>query len=291
MSTYAIVRAHAIFKRILYERYLEIYKVLEIGASEELRNILREYFIRRIEIDNIKLAIRAKVANRKITPRELSPIKVCIDLEKIVKARDIRSLIDYAKRCYPSIKDAYRIYEETRVIDPVEVSLDVDYYRRIKDVALDAGLYSIEKLVNEEIELKWLKWALNFKLRKNIKPEHYLGLLNKLSCPLSAWMTLDLYEENINNFIRKLRRYKKYYELMIDLEHLIAKREYVLLDLAFKKAFYKIIGKYVKENPLDPVYVFSIILLIKREIDNLLTIFLSKEAKFSREETLSFIIV
>jgi len=280
-----------VFKRVLYEKYLNLYKTLEMGVSEDYRSFLREYILGKLELENIRYSIRMIITNRRITVRNILPVRVYISPSSLVKVKNLRMLITLLERAYPSVKRAYTLYRKLMIPDILECSIEADYYDRVEKEISRRDLDLEGKLLDEEKGLRWLKWAINFKLRGNLKPEDYLPLLNRFSSTLSSKLTPSIIGVDVGTLVREISSIRKYRSLSLTLGSLISRREYMLIDVVLASVLHKVLKEYIVKEPLNVVYVTSILLLVEIEVRNILTIYLSKKVGLDWREILPYLIV
>ncbi len=150
----------------------------EVGWHAELLNDLRgsekelvAHFLEKYEIENLKTSLRIREGKRggedmKYLVREDLPHS--LPYQAISEAASIEDALSYISRSpfFDSISAVIDDYRERGTLFPIEINLEIDYYKRLKEMVERLSKKDREiarRLVGLEIDQKNLGWLIRLK--------------------------------------------------------------------------------------------------------------------------------
>ncbi len=171
----ALLPVEKAFERNLVNAYDRVIRSLD-GPPR----VLVERMLNRFEVDNLKAILRGVVAGSspEEVRRNLLPLgrRSQLPLDDLLAARSVAEVIDslgnlhYAR----TLRDALERYERERSLFPLEVALDLDYYRHLWS-AVEALSPSDRAVASRMMGIRYdvinVDWMLRYKAIYHLSPE------------------------------------------------------------------------------------------------------------------------
>ena len=162
-------------ERLLLEREIEWHAEL-LGDLKGAEKALVSTFLEKYEIENLKTALRIREGHRDLEEMKYMvrrQLPHSLPYQAIAEAGSLEEAVSYlhGSPYLSAINAVFDDYKEKKTLFPVEINLEIDYYRRLKEKVADLGKRDREiarKLVGLEIDRKNLAWLIRLKFYYDI---------------------------------------------------------------------------------------------------------------------------
>jgi vacuolar-type H+-ATPase subunit C/Vma6 len=278
-------------ERHLIEQEIQWHAEL-LGDLRGAERTLVEHFLEKYEIENLKTALRIREGSRgedemKYVVRKELPHS--LPLQAITDAGSLEETFTYlAGTPYlESVKRVLDDYHQRGTLFPVEISLEIDYYKRLKKKveALSKRDRTIAmNLVGLEIDQKNIGWLIRLKFYYDVP----IGELFDYNIPGGYRMTTDRLREAFKaETLRDVlsvaleKSYSRASDILIQKEEL---SKLYLLEIILWNYLIVEAKKTLGGFPFTIGTVLSYLILKRTEIRNIITILNGKVYKMGRSE-------
>jgi len=227
-------------ERLLLEREIEWHSEL-LGDVKGAEKALISTFLEKYEIENLKTALRIREGHRDLGEMKYMvrrQLPHSLPYQAIAEAGSLEEAVSYlhGSPYLAAINAVFDDYREKKTLFPVEINLEIDYYRRLKEKVAALGKRDraiARKLVGLEIDRKNLAWLIRLKFYYDVP-------------------TGDLFEYNIPGG----------YRMTDDRLRASFKAESIkdVLNLALEKSFKNASEILMRGEELSKLYLLEIIL-------------------------------
>jgi vacuolar-type H+-ATPase subunit C/Vma6 len=278
-------------ERMLLEREIEWHYEL-LRDLRDAEKALVEHFLEKYEIENLKAALRIREGRR-----DLGELKYLVrrslphslPYQAIAEAASLEDALGYVVGTpfQEAIKAVIGDYKEKGTLFPVEINLEIDYYRRLQERVEALRKRDREvarRLVGLEIDQKNLGWLVRLKFYYNVPT----GDLMEYNIPGGFRMTRDRLRQSFKaESIREVlnltveRSFKNASELLARGEEL---SKLYLLEIILWNFLIAEAKKTLGGFPFTIGTVLSYLILKRTEIRNIITILNGKVYRMDRSE-------
>ena len=276
-------------ERLLLEREIEwhseLLKDLK-GAERELVS----HFLEKYEIENLKTALRIREGHRDLEEMKYMVRKRLphsLPYQAITEAGSLEDAVSYMTGTpyHDAIYSVMDDYMEKKTLFPVEINLEIDYYRRLKNQVAALGKRDraiARKLIGLEIDRKNLAWLIRLKFYYDVPT----GDLFEYNIPGGYRMTTDRLRqsfkaESINEVLGLAleKSLKNTSEILVQGEEL---SKLYLLEIFLWNYLIAEAKRTLGGFPFTIGTVLSYLILKRTEIRNIITILNGKVYKMDR---------
>lgn len=157
------------------------YEKLISVTQNNIRDLLRELW-RRFELDNLKAILRHLAEERPVPVEDLIvPLRNSeLPLDELSEATDLEAAASILSDTVygPPLADALPRYESERTLFPVEVALDLNYWRRVWRTANSLGGEDRKwatQLVGTRLDRLNVTWAFRFRIYYRLSEEEIIN--------------------------------------------------------------------------------------------------------------------
>jgi V/A-type H+/Na+-transporting ATPase subunit C len=278
-------------ERMLLEREIEWHRELlkDLKGPEKA---LIELFLEKYEIENIKTALRIREGNRDLGEMKYMvrrSLPHSLPYQAIAEAASLEDAMGYLAGTpfQTAIQAVIDDYREKGTLFPVEINLEIDYYRRLKErvEALKGRDREIaRRLVGIEIDQKNLGWLVRLKFYYDVPT----GDLMDYNIPGGFRMTRDRMRqsfraESVKDVINLTmeKSFRNASELLVKGEEL---SKLYLLEIILWNYLIAEAKRTLGGFPFTIGTVLSYLILKRTEIRNIITILNGKVYKMDRGE-------
>jgi len=285
METFA---SHAALERRLVERYAESLALLW-RFLDSPRDRLFAVLALRLQIENVKVVLRSRLAGRDVATQALPVIPMpeafrWDDFDPS-KLETVQSVLDAIPE--PAIRrsacDAYMLFADRPVPLYLEAGLDRGYFALLADAAAELGNQdrrAIQPLLEVETDLHRLMLVLRARVNHGIDPALVARLV---AAPPAAWVAAAAEGDSVDGIVRcapgPLRRHLAEGPAELpDIERRLWQAYYATANRVYRQAFFTV----------GCPYAFA---AVKRmELANLITVVESVRYGLSADETLKHLL-
>ncbi len=276
-------------ERLLLEREIEWHSELlkDLKGAEKA---LVSHFLEKYEIENLKTALRIREGRRDLEEMKYMVRKRLphsLPYQAITEAGSLEDAVSYMTGTpyHDAIYSVMDDYMEKKTLFPVEINLEIDYYRRLKDQVAALGKRDREiarKLIGLEIDRKNLAWLIRLKFYYDVPT----GDLFEYNIPGGYRMTTDRLRqsfkaESINEVLSLAleKSLKNASEILVQGEEL---SKLYLLEIFLWNYLIAEAKRTLGGFPFTIGTVLSYLILKRTEIRNIITILNGKVYKMDR---------
>lgn len=227
-------------ERLLLEREIEWHSELLKDVKGAERDLIST-FLEKYEIENLKSALRIREGHRDLGEMKYMvrrQLPYSLPYQAIAEAGSLEEAVSFLHGTpyITAINAVFDDYKDKRTLFPVEINLEIDYFRRLKEKVAALGKRDrviAQKLIGLEIDRKNLAWLVRLKFYYDVP-------------------TGDLFEYNIPGG----------YRMTTDRLRQSFKAESIkeVLNLALEKSFKNASEILVRGEELSKLYLLEIIL-------------------------------
>jgi len=227
-------------ERLLLEREVQWHSEL-LGDLKGAEKDLVSTFLEKYEIENLKTVLRIREGHRDLEEMKYMvrhKLPHSLPYQAIAEAASLEDAVSYLAGTpyYGAIIAVMDDYEEKKTLFPVEINLEIDYFRRLKEKVSALGKRDRQiarKLIGLEIDRKNLAWLIRLKFYYDVPT----GDLFEYKIPGGYRMTTDRLKASF-----KAESIKE------------------VLNLSLEKSFKNISEILVRGEELSKLYLLEIIL-------------------------------
>jgi vacuolar-type H+-ATPase subunit C/Vma6 len=157
-------------ERLLLEREILWHSEL-LGDLKKAEKALVSIFLEKYEIENLKTVLRIREGHRDLEEMKYMvrlKLPYSLPYQAIAESSSFDDAVSYlvGTPYHKAIMDVMEDYEEKKTLFPVEINMEIDYFRRLKERVAELGKKDREiarKLVGLEIDRKNLAWLIRLK--------------------------------------------------------------------------------------------------------------------------------
>lgn len=264
-------RLENIFKQSLINDYTKLMHYFTGSYKKFIQFLLVRY-----EIDDLKILLRGVEGEKDPDKMRASFIYLGqyskVNFEELAKSHSIRELIDSLKNTiyYEILQSSYGQYEEKRSLFPLEMSLDLAYFRMMKKVITTLPREDqriLEDIIGTQVDLMNMQWIYRAKLMYEFQPEEILNYTINIRRRISLQQLKDMCNaENLQEF--QSMTAKTPYTGLFSMEKL----ESGLVERGFLQFVYKNLISKVHSGDLNIGIVTSYLYLKEYEVRDLITL-------------------
>ncbi|GEM_PF-953973 len=273
-----------VFAEVLVDRLVYFTKI----SSGKFRDFMLSY-VRRLEIENLRRVLRAKLGERKISVEDLLPIPRGYTIINFQDLVNVRSLDDVSYHLTPTI---YRVAQESFAIAksigstfPIELVSEAIYFSKLIDsaMALPSSRRAVE-IIRSEYFSKLAYYILGLKfLDASLLPLEKFSSIIARNLGVSIDFINDLLRAREDTLINIILR-SRYRWLIPYIENVIPSKSVTDLYRGVLKAFKGYYGGISKRYPLDMAYILWYLYSVEYEYLNLVQLATAKELGIPSEE-------
>ncbi len=276
-------------ERLLLEREIEWHSELlkdVKGAEKDLVSA----FLEKYEIENLKTALRIREGNRDLEEMKYlvrRKLPHSLPYQAIAESGSLEEAVSFLHGTpyITAINAVFDDYKEKKTLFPIEINLEIDYYRRLKEKVAALGKRDMaiaRKLIGLEIDRKNLAWLIRLKFYYDVPT----GDLFDYSIPGGYRMTTERLRQSFKaESIKEVvslaleKSFKNASEMLMGGEELskLYLLEIILWNYQIAEAK-KTLGGF----PFTIGTVLSYLILKRTEVRNIITILNGKVYKMDR---------
>ncbi len=273
-----------IFSEVLVDRLIYFTKI----SSGKFRDFMLNY-VRRLEVENLRRVLRAKIRGNVITLDDLLPIPRGYTIINFQDLVNVRTLDDVSYHLTPTIyraaQEAFSIAKSVGSTFPIELVAEAIYFSRLIDSAmsLPSSRRAVE-IIRSEYFSKLVYYILGLKfLGASLLPlEKYSSLIAR---------NMGVSEEFINDMLRaredvliNIILRSRYRWLAPYIENVFESRSVTDLYRSVLKGFKGYFGGISRRYPLDMAYILWYLYSVEYEYINLVQLATAKELGIPSDE-------
>jgi len=273
-----------LFSKVYVDRLIYFTKI----SSGKFRDFMMSY-VRRLEVENLRRVLRAKLRGKEISIDELIPIPrgyTALNFQELVNVSSIEDISYHlVPTMYRGAQESISIAKSINSTLPVELAVEAVYFAKLLEVAntLPSNKRVVDVLRNEYFsKLAYYIFGMKFLEAPLIVFERYSGLIARnLSVPVDFINDLLRSREDVALNIILRSRYRW---LVKYIEDAVERKSVNDLYRAIHKGFRSFHIDLSKRHPLDMAYVLWYLYSVEYEYMNLIQISTAKELGIDPEE-------